>query len=196
MTVWCNSVKFAAHSIVLSFEVFLLVALVVGLAFPKLDFADRVFLRDPGVLRFQFDESSSQLARLASMRLYYTTKSDRQLSERQAVSLPVRKEAGACYEVRLPQGTLEFRLDTYFDDAGSKLESPPRIKTMTIDGRDVMGAWLKPFSFLYAGKTTIGYNYIPAPYFNGYLPEFLVVCTGIWLLLMLIFWIAAGKMMK
>lgn len=196
MTVRFNSAKFIAHSIVLSLEVFLLVALVVGLAFPKLDFADRVFLRDPGVLRFQFDESSSQLARFASLRLYYTTKSDRQLSERQAVSLPVRREAGACYEVRLPQGTLEFRLDTNFNDAGSPVESPPKIRTMTINGQDVRRAWLKPFSFLYAGKTTIGYNYIPAPYFNGYLPEFLVVCTGIWLFLMLIFWIAAGKMMK
>lgn len=196
MTVRHNSAKFIAHSIAISLEVFFLVALVVGLVFPKLDFADRVFLRDPGVLRFQFDESPSQLARFANMRLYYTTKSDRQLSERQAVSLPVRRESDACYEVRLPQGTLEFRLDTNVNDAGSTVESPPKIKTMTINGSDVRRDWLKPFSFLYAGKTIIGYSYIPAPYFNGYLPEFLIVCTGMWLFLMLIFWIVARKVMK
>lgn len=186
MKVRSNSAKFTAHSILLSLEAFLLVALVIGFAFPKLDFADRVFLQEPGVLRFQLDEGEPMLAKITGFRCYYTTKSDRQLSERQAQSIPIQRDKDAVYEIRLPQGTLEFRLDVNCNEAGATLTSPPKVRNVAINGKNVRATWLTPFSFPYASRTVLGYNYCPAPYFNGYFPEYLIICICVWLVAMVI----------
>ena len=191
----------ALHCIVGALELLVLVSIVLWFGFDQsiCHPSERTFSRPGDRLCVTFGDGQGEMLHgIRRCKVYFMMKgngkfdqyyraksrSDALLKEEDSVEIAFNGEGlERSFEVELPVGDFDFRLDFYVDKTAVSHCSPPRIEKATFGERLINGDHLHEFMNVFEHLNCYGFRYVYKPMLHGFMPEYVVSVLIMWIVL-------------